>query len=524
MKILTILLFLLSIAFAQDTMIKVDGSNFLKALAYTENNPYIPIYDWDIVDSNTSPIIWDPNGNNWSQNGFERKGKVHLTNNGKITHTIVDVETESGYWTLLLLGSNQKIIQATLAPNIVTLENPSIHIDKTFIQEQIICEENTELKHIVYHIKFPQKVSFWMEENQTISTKGNQSSYLITFDKKPDCVSRVVNNKQINSNKISSSVKDKIKVFLERFYKSGEEDFPGKLLPFYVANIDKYFSITNATKEDILADKISFYKKWVKRKYDLKDLEVMDSFITDGIQHYIVSTAVDWNAVSKEGKLANNINYNIITLIQNEDSFLIKSIKSLDDSIDESKKNINVEKSLNNNKEERLYEQKMDLENKTISFDENGISINLTYPSSVKTGELFIIRAEMLNNNKSAKQGGLTLSFPDMKSMPGRILNNNFSLLSGYSTPDKIFNKYTRRNMITEYFMVEGWQNKIWSHGDTKYFSVELRAPQNIKKLHINLRGVLWITDKHDLREIPISSSTYDQQGFAVKRFEIDVN
>lgn len=524
MKILTILLFLFSIAFAQNPIIKVDGSNFLKALAYTENSPYIPMYDWDIVDSKTSPIIWDPNGNNWSPNGFERKGKVYLTNNEKITHTIVDTETEPGYWTLLLLGNNQKIIHATLTPNKVTLENPSIYIDKTFIQEQIICAENAELKHIAYHIKFPQKVSFWMEENQTISTKGNISTYLITFDKKPDCASTVVKNQQTNSNKISSSIKGEIKVFLERFYKSGEENFPGKTLPFYVANVERYFSIKNATKEDILADKISYYKKWVKRKYDFKDLEVLDSFIADGIQHYVVSTAVDWNVVSKEGKLANGSNYNIITLIQNEDSFLIKSIKSLDDSIDESKKNINVEKSLNNNKEERLYEQKMELENKTISFDENGISINLTYPSSVRTGELFTLRAEMLNNNQSAKQGGLTLSFPDMKSMPGRILNNNFSLLNGYSTPDKIYNKDTGRNMITEYFMVEGWQNKTWSYGDTKYFSVELRAPQNIEKLHINLRGVLWIRDKHDLREIPISSSIYDQQGFAIKRFAIDVN
>lgn len=520
MKILTVLLSLFSIAFAQNPIIKVDGSNFLKALAYTENSPYIPMYDWDIVDSETSPIIWDPNGNNWSPNGFERKGKIYLTNNGKITHTIVDTETKPGYWTLLLLGNNQKIIQAILTPNKVTLENPSIYIDKTFIQEQIICEENAELKHIVYHIKFPQKVSFWMEENQTISTKGNKSNYLITFDKKPDCASKVGKNQQMNSNKISSDIKGEMKLFLERFYKSGEESFPGKTLPFYATSVDRYFSIKNATKEDILADKISYYKKWVKRKYDFKDLEVLDSFIADGIQHYIVSAAVDWSVVSKDGRSASNTSYNIITLIQNEDGFLIKSIKSLDNSM----KNMNVAKSLNNGKEERLYEQTSKPENKTISFDENGISINLTYPSSVRTGELFTIRAEMLNNNQSAKQGGLTLSFPDMRSMRGRVLNNNFSLLNGYSTPDKIYNKDTGRNMITEYFMVEGWQNKTWSYGDTKYFSVELRAPQNIEKLNINLRGVLWIRDKHDLREMPIRSSLYDQQGFAINRFTIDVN
>lgn len=72
---------------------------------------------------------------------------------------------------------------------------------------------------------------------------------------------------------------------------------------------------------------------------------------------------------------------------------------------------------------------------------------------------------------QSAKQGGLTLSFSDISTMRGQALGNNFSLINAYSTPDKIYNKNTGKNMITKYFMVEGWQNKTWSYGDTKYFS-----------------------------------------------------
>ena len=160
---------------------------------------------------------------------------------------------------------------------------------------------------------------------------------------------------------------------------------------------------------------------------------------------------------------------------------------------------------------------------KTSSFNENGIYIKVKYPSFVRAGDSFELRAEMTNNTKRAKQGGLTLSFPDMNSMSGSILRNNFSDLNGYSSPQKIYNKNSRRNMTTQYFMVEGWQKNTWSYGQTKYFSVQLTAPQSLDNLRVNLRGILWIRGKHDTREIPYSSSIYDQQGFAVKRFSIDI-
>ena len=41
--------------------------------------------------------------------------------------------------------------------------------------------------------------------------------------------------------------------------------------------------------------------------------------------------------------------------------------------------------------------------------------------------------------------------------------------------------------------------------------------------MSVNLRGVLWIKNKHDIKEIPLDSSIKDQQGFAVKQFSIDI-
>ena len=160
---------------------------------------------------------------------------------------------------------------------------------------------------------------------------------------------------------------------------------------------------------------------------------------------------------------------------------------------------------------------------KVISFSENGIDIHVSYPSHVKAGQKFRITAQMTNNNSRAKQGGLTLSFPDIGGMRGTILQNNFSSVKGYGYPDKIYNKQARKGLPAKYFMVEGWQSKSWSYGSTKSFSVDLVAPTDLNNLLVNLRAVLWIRNKHDTREIPSSSYTYDQQGYGVKQFSIKI-
>ena len=181
---------------------------------------------------------------------------------------------------------------------------------------------------------------------------------------------------------------------------------------------------------------------------------------------------------------------------------------------------------------ERLRREKIELERqaaeripqeKVISFSENGIDIRVTYPSHVKAGEKFRITAQMTNNNGRAKQGGLTLSFPDIGGLKGTILQNNFSSIKGYGYPDKIYNKQARKGISAKYFMVEGWQSKVWSYGRTKSFSVDLVAPTNLSNLWINLRAVLWIGSQHDTREIPSNSHVYDQQGYGVKQFSIKI-
>ena len=352
MKKLILLLITISFLFAQKPIIKIEGQDLLKALAYTQNSPYVKLYDWNIGSEATSPIIWDPNGNNWTPKGFERKGKVYLTNHGKITHTIVDSDTKPGYWLLYMLGNKDKITQATLTPNIVTLENPAIIIDKAFIKEEIVCEENATFKDTAYRVKFPNKVPFWIEEKTEISTtKGNKSKYIISYDTKPVCVQKSSNKKTTTSAKISQSTKEQIRLFLESFTKSGEQSFPAKTLKYYDSKITRYFGMTNVTKEDILEDKIRYYKKYPTRHYELKDIEVIDSHVTDGIRYYTVNTVMDWNVTSAKGKSLHDTSYNIITLIESDNGFLVKAIKTIGGNSSKKQKQQNNNSRMNSHKE-----------------------------------------------------------------------------------------------------------------------------------------------------------------------------
>jgi hypothetical protein len=523
MKRVILFLTLISALFAEKPIIKVEGEELFKALFYTENSPYVKLYDWYIGDGMANIIEWDPNGNNWTPEGFERRGKVYLTTQGKITHTVVGKEVKPGYWDLVMLGNRDKIIQAKLSPSSTTMENPSLFIEKSFIQEKIVCEENNHLRDTVYLVKFPNKVPSWVEEKTIFSQKGNRSEYSISFDKKPLCALKGERDKKSHtSSKISDTIKQQIKLFLVSFYKSGEESFPTKALHYYASKVDRYFSMKNVTKEDILEDKIRYYKKWTKRKYTLKDFEIIDTYVVDSVRYYTVSSIIDWHLVSSKGKVRQDTSYNLITLFENENGFLIKSIKTMGGTSTPSVHS-KEEASVNTKESLKYVSTTNSAKQKTISFQEKGIAISVTYPSFVKAGQKFKIRAEMINNTRNAKQGGLTLSFPDMRSMGGQILRNNFTSLKGYSTPNRIYNKRTRRTMITDYFMVEGWQSRVWKSGRTKYFTVELQAPKGLDKLLVNVRGVLWIRSKYDTREIPKYSSLYDQQGFSVKQFSIRI-
>lgn len=161
---------------------------------------------------------------------------------------------------------------------------------------------------------------------------------------------------------------------------------------------------------------------------------------------------------------------------------------------------------------------------KEMSLDEQGIKISIAYPSEVRAGESFMIKATMLNQNAIARMGGLTLSFPDMISINGEGIENSFDTLNNYTPPAKLYNLITRSNMASKYVVIEGWQNG-WALNKSKSFAIRFMAPSHIRNLRVNVRAVLVVGTTDNKREvsIPASSHITDQQGYYAKQFSIKI-
>lgn len=161
--------------------------------------------------------------------------------------------------------------------------------------------------------------------------------------------------------------------------------------------------------------------------------------------------------------------------------------------------------------------------NKVLNIKEEEIRIRVKYPSSVRAGEYFIVEASMSNNVGYARMGGLTLSFPQMTSVSGNIVSKTFDRVTGYDPHSKIYNKYLKKTMRSNYFMIEGWETK-WNEGIEKRVKLKLKAPYIKGRFRVNVRGVLHTGSKRDRYEITIPKyGEEDQQGYSCKHFFINI-
>jgi hypothetical protein len=116
-------------------------------------------------------------------------------------------------------------------------------------------------------------------------------------------------------------------MFLHKFYKVGEENSVSKVLPYYAYRVDRYFSMRNVTRQDILKDKKRYYKKWVKRKYRLLNYEILDTSHTDRAILYRVKSTIYWEVTSAKGKVKHGTSTNIISLYHDHSGIVVTSIK-----------------------------------------------------------------------------------------------------------------------------------------------------------------------------------------------------
>ena len=239
MRLIVFVFLTLSTMFANEVpKIMVDGQQLLKSLAYSEETDTPNIYDWTLINGMPGMIAWDPEGNKWSGSGYERKGNIVLSNEGKLTHHTLGDSVGFGYWKLQLFAKKSHIVVASIIPNTVTRENPYIKIDIVNILEKIVCKDTNSSTQVGYRIKYPSKKAFWLVEETTTSSKGKMSSYKITFDVKPKCViqkehddaeaRRLEEARQIEEAKIAQKKKElellrKRKEELEKIRKANEE-------------------------------------------------------------------------------------------------------------------------------------------------------------------------------------------------------------------------------------------------------------------------------------------------------------
>ncbi len=298
--------------------------------------------------------------------------------------------------------------------------------------------------------------------------------------------------------------KSKVRNFLSKVINLESQNDIDDILKFFDTPLSQYFNISDASYSTIFKDKKRYFKKWTTRANSLDFIKITNRYEQSGEYYADIEYKVYWSIENNERKKSGIAINKIRVKKYGLDSFKIISIKTLSQRTDT---------------DEVISKYKFE------HFSDNGIDIEFKYPSWVKAGEHFIVKVKMTNRSfNSAKKGGLTLSFPDMVSLKGIKESNNFSTLTSYTTGDKIYNQDLRRAIPAKYFMIEGWQSQRWRVGSSKYFSIALVAPYGLNKLRINLRGILWITSSRNTRKIPQYSNVYDQQGFAVKQLNIQIN
>jgi serine/threonine protein kinase len=158
---------------------------------------------------------------------------------------------------------------------------------------------------------------------------------------------------------------------------------------------------------------------------------------------------------------------------------------------------------------------------KTLSFTGSGGEITLFYPSFTHPGTTFLLRAQLHNSGPSVRQGGLTLSFPGVSSLPTQLVRRSFDRVTLYPVPSTLYSGIYHRKIRSGDFVVEGWERR-WGAGETKSFTIRLQSPRNRDRLRILVRGVFVNRHKRE-RRVPTSSSLRDQQGYPVREITIPI-
>jgi hypothetical protein len=165
-------------------------------------------------------------------------------------------------------------------------------------------------------------------------------------------------------------------------------------------------------------------------------------------------------------------------------------------------------------------------ENMILRNISNNIELLVTYPKSVRAGDIFILKVIMVNKLENATMGGVTLSFPQYSNIQGAVISQHFDSVQGYMPPQKMYSGILKKRIKINYFVMEGWENN-WFVGTDRYMELALTAPEDTNLFDINIRSILVLGKGKSKIEFTnptnANSSNMDQQGYFVKKIQIEI-
>jgi len=331
-----------------------------------------------------------------------------------------------------------------------------------------------------------------------------------------------INNNQLAANNINLAVnnKQKIERFINDFFASSSSDNILNTLEFYDDVVKQYFSIKNATHQDILKDKMAFYKKWTVRKYFVKEFEVLSKYEQNNNRFYVVNVFFSWNNISSNGISKSGNDYINIILKESGNSFVITAIKSINpNKFNTTRKQNNI--NITNNEEiveegcdDPIFNKSQD----TITLNNENMNIKLHYKI---VGNKIKFNIEAQNKTFKNLKGGVSISFPMLDSAYiSNIDIGSFNTLKVYPKGSKIWNRNFKSLIWSKYLLIEAW-SKNWRANTIKRASFEMDIT-NIIYLKTQLRGAL-SKDRSEYLTPTIDKGIIDEQGYATKRVGIDL-
>ena len=156
---------------------------------------------------------------------------------------------------------------------------------------------------------------------ETNTTDENNSSYI-------ENNSTIKSIEEIPINRSFDEVS--VKNFLDKIVTLSINGSVDKLVSYYDAEVDRYFSLSNVTHETIYNDRVNYNKKWVNREFTILDFQILKAYRKGDSEYCDIKSTTHWNVSTEDfEKTASGVSTDFITLKKTAKGYKLKSIYTL---------------------------------------------------------------------------------------------------------------------------------------------------------------------------------------------------